>query len=264
MARYICDFCKVAEFLDYDEACRHEEICEKRAKPTKPPPEFEPPRSVRTERSPVLGPPRSSAKSPPSQSAEPQGASLDTKKPPASVAEAAAAVVAEVVAEAKAAAAAAPVASVSKPLPRHNLFAPPTPREDPAPLQAMSPVAPLQKDVGATSSVQNNPRKTREPRRKPTKCHHCRNTTNQFRRCSYWNVNGRQCRLGYCQRCLEDIYDHVSRHGPWDQCLSDKEWHCPSCQDSCQCQPCVIRRKKEEKRMSKMGDRERRSRRGSY
>ena len=257
MARYICDFCKVAEFLDYDEACRHEEICEKRAKPTEPPPEFEPPRNVRAGRpaSWYLPPPPPHSE----QSVESEGESLDTKKPPASVAEAAAAVVAEVVAEAEAAAAAAPAAaSLSKPLPRHNLFAPSTPREDPAP-QAMPPAAPMPKDSSA-----QNPRKTREPRRKPTKCHHCRNITNQFRRCSYWNVNGRQCRLGYCQRCLEDIYDHVAKHGPWDQCLSDKEWHCPSCQDSCQCQPCAIRRKKEEKRMSTMGDRERRSRRGSY
>ena len=265
MARYICDFCGVAEFLDYDEACRHEETCAKRAKPTEPPPEFEPPRSVRTERSPEFGHSRPSVKSPPpsplevEQSTESECESLDTKKPPASVAEAAAAVVAEVVAEAKAAGAvaAAAAAPLSKPLPRHNLFAPSSSRED------SPPAAPMQKDVGAMSAIRK-PRRTREPRRKPTKCHHCRNTTNQFRRCSYWNANGRQCRLGYCQRCLEDIYDHATQHGPWDQCLSDKEWHCPSCQDRCQCQPCAIRRKKEENRMSKVGDRERRSRRGSY
>ena len=262
MARYICDFCHVAEFLDYDEACRHEETCAKRAKPTEPPPEFEPPRSVRTDRSPEFGHSRPSVKSPPpsplevEQSTESEGESLDTKKPPASVAEAAAAVVAEVVAEAKAAGAAAAAASWSKPLPRHNLFAPSSSRED------SPPAAPMQKDLSAMSAIRK-PRRTREPRRKPTKCHHCRNTTNQFRRCSYWNANGRQCRLGYCQRCLEDIYDHTTQHGPWDQCLSDKEWHCPSCQDSCQCQPCAIRRKKEEKRTSKVGDRERRSRRGN-
>ena len=37
--QWTCDVCKVAKFADYDEACRHEETCDGKAKPSPPPDE---------------------------------------------------------------------------------------------------------------------------------------------------------------------------------------------------------------------------------
>lgn len=178
-----------------------------------------------------------------------------------------------------AAAAVPPAAPSTKSLPQHDLFAPSMLRDEFEPPQKQG--LPFSEGSAAASAgttfkapMKPSPPPTsasnhvgRSPRKKAMKCHHCRNTTNQYRRCSYWKINGTQCRFVYCQTCLEDIYDHVSQNGPWEQCTSDKEWHCPCCLDNCQCKPCATKREKEEQRKMKMassgfGDRGRRSRRG--
>ena len=173
----------------------------------------------------------------------------------------------------------------AKALPQHDLFAQSKSRDDSASKQIPEPTrkqalpsAGVSAEASATDAVFKAPtvpppppspraRSLRGPQKKAMKCHHCRNTTNQYRRCSYWKINGTQCRFVYCQTCLEDMYDHASLSGVWEQCTSDNEWHCPSCLNKCQCKPCATKREREEQRMMKIassgfGDRGRRSRRG--
>ena len=177
----------------------------------------------------------------------------------------------------------ASAAPSAKSLPQHDLFAPLISRDESGPsrkqessgVSATVPPPPPPPPFDTTFKAPTKPappssasiRLGRNPGKKAMKCHHCRNTTNEYRRCSYWKINGTQCRFVYCQTCLEGIYDHVSQNGPWEQCTSDKEWHCPSCLNKCQCKPCATKREKEEQRKMKIassgfGDRERRSRRG--
>ena len=122
-----------------------------------------------------------------------------------------------------------------------------------------------------------------------TKCHDCKSVTNRHRVCSYWNLKGltgSKCGKVFCLECLQSKYtvgDDVrgsnddNESGPFSSNVSacakstiedimqnpalDSEWHCPSCLGTCQCNTCVVQRKRDEEREMNRLEGERKSKR---
>lgn len=53
------------------------------------------------------------------------------------------------------------------------------------------------------------------------RCHDCKSTTSDFRKCNYWFLTGSKCGKTYCQKCLEGKYGMKGNEGVED---SDKDW----------------------------------------
>ena len=79
-------------------------------------------------------------------------------------------------------------------------------------------------------------------RKRKSKCHYCRNVFEDWRRCTYWNERGIQCRKVFCHACVEAhaTLDEVQRE-------SEADWHCPSCLGTCQCAACAKKRERDAK-----------------
>lgn len=131
------------------------------------------------------------------------------------------------------------------------------------------------------------PSKAPKPR-SVKKCHDCKSVTNRHRVCSYWNLKGltgSKCGKVFCLECLQSKYtvgDDVrgsddNESGPSSSKNSavakstiedimkdpslDSEWHCPSCLGTCQCNTCVVQRKRDEEREMNRLEGERKSKR---
>ena len=111
------------------------------------------------------------------------------------------------------------------------------------------------------------------------KCHDCKETTNQYRKCSYWQIKGNtgnKCGKTFCIKCLSSKYtlggDVLGDENPNGISIDDiiengkhdSEWFCPSCLQTCLCDVCVKQRQREEEKKAKNRDQgERRSRRST-
>jgi hypothetical protein len=110
------------------------------------------------------------------------------------------------------------------------------------------------------------------------KCHECKNSSNRHRVCNYWKLSGftgAKCGKVFCIDCLtskysagDDVLGPSKPDGtPIEEIMMnstlDSEWHCPSCLGTCQCNACVVQRKREEEREKNRGDVERKSQRRS-
>ena len=148
--------------------------------------------------------------------------------------------------------------------------------------------------AAATSAPAKKPRPTPAvPKKAPKprsvkKCHDCKSVTNRHRVCSYWNLKGltgSKCGKVFCLECLQSKYtvgDDVrgsddNKSGPSSSKNSavakstiedimkdpslDSEWHCPSCLGTCQCNTCVVQRKRDEEREMNRLEGERKSKR---
>ena len=148
--------------------------------------------------------------------------------------------------------------------------------------------------AAATSAPAKKPRPTpavpsKAPKpRSVKKCHDCKSVTNRHRVCSYWNLKGltgSKCGKVFCLECLQSKYtvgDDVrgsddNESGPSSSKNSavakstiedimkdpslDSEWHCPSCLGTCQCNTCVVQRKRDEERDMNRLEGERKSKR---
>ena len=89
------------------------------------------------------------------------------------------------------------------------------------------------------------------------KCHDCKKSTTNYRSCHYWTLTGK-CKKKYCVDCLSSKYPLTM-----GDAVSDLEWHCPSCLGTCVCKACVVQRQKEEERVSRRNEAERKSSRRS-
>ena len=146
-----------------------------------------------------------------------------------------------------------------------------------------------------TSALAKKPRPTPAvPKKAPkprsvTKCHDCKSVTNRHQVCSYWKptgITGTKCGKVFCLECLQSKYtvgDDVrgsnddNESGPFSSNVSacakstiedimqnpalDSEWHCPSCLGTCQCNTCVVQRKRDEEREMNRLEGERKSKR---
>ena len=98
------------------------------------------------------------------------------------------------------------------------------------------------------------------------KCHDCKETTNQYRKCSYWQITGNKCGKTFCITCLSSKYtlggDVLTDENPNGTPIKDiiengkhdSEWFCPSCLQTCMCDVCVKQRKREEEKRAKSRD----------
>ena len=103
------------------------------------------------------------------------------------------------------------------------------------------------------------------------KCHHCRDTNAEYRKCNYWNLSGSKCGKVFCITCLSSKYtlgddvahpsnpNGVTLEEILDRPSLDREWHCPSCLGPCQCKTCVRQRQREEEKVKSREEAERKS-----
>jgi len=125
-------------------------------------------------------------------------------------------------------------------------------------------VSPLELGGNETdSNISRTKRKrTRIPTGKPStvrKCHYCKDTKVNFRRCHFWFVNGTKCGKTFCDDCLVQHFHATSIVGPDGvrQDRNDTDWHCPSCLEKCDCPSCKKKQGKETKKVpdSTVGER---------
>jgi len=95
------------------------------------------------------------------------------------------------------------------------------------------------------------PSRRRRNNKTPRKCHDCKSSVLDFRRCNYWFLTGSRCGKTYCFRCLKVTYGMNCDNTP----ATDKEWHCPSCLGTCICPDCVKERRKEQRRQEHANNR---------
>ena len=82
--------------------------------------------------------------------------------------------------------------------------------------------------------------------RQPRKCHDCKESTTNHRRCTFWFSTGTRCRKYYCMNCLIDIYGwRYDIEGK----LDEDDWQCPSCLGRCTCESCTKERERKKARV---------------
>jgi hypothetical protein len=74
------------------------------------------------------------------------------------------------------------------------------------------------------------------------KCHYCKKARADYIPCTYWHVNGKQCKKSFCLACIaaNPRFNKISDGG--------NDFHCPSCLCTCDCESCL--RFREQKRQS--------------
>lgn len=70
------------------------------------------------------------------------------------------------------------------------------------------------------------------------KCHYCKDLKADYIACSYWHINGKQCKKTFCLSC-------IAQKPVFNRSSAEKEFQCPSCLGSCDCDGCVRIREQE-------------------
>ena len=80
--------------------------------------------------------------------------------------------------------------------------------------------------------------KTTTKRLSTRKCHYCKETKADFIACTYWHINGKQCKKSFCLSCIaqKPIFNRSS---------PQKEFQCPSCLGTCDCNSCIRSREQD-------------------
>jgi len=88
-----------------------------------------------------------------------------------------------------------------------------------------------QDDVTATKKKRTSLQKS--TKQSTRKCHYCKKVRSDFIPCTYWHINGKQCKKSFCLACIaaNPIFNKISEGG--------KEFHCPSCVGTCDCETCL-------------------------
>mmetsp|Transcript_6098 Transcript_6098/g.9244 ORF Transcript_6098/g.9244 Transcript_6098/m.9244 type:complete len:398 (+) Transcript_6098:119-1312(+) len=76
------------------------------------------------------------------------------------------------------------------------------------------------------------PQKTTTKRPSTRKCHYCKETKADFIACTYWHTNGKQCKKSFCLSC-------IAQNPVFNRSSPEKEFQCPSCLGTCDCNSCI-------------------------
>ncbi|KAH9885618.1 hypothetical protein C8Q73DRAFT_717529 [Cubamyces lactineus] len=93
------------------------------------------------------------------------------------------------------------------------------------------------KERATSDSSIVEPRSFRELAEELTYCHQCRNkNTYEKMRCTATRDSGEQCRLRFCERCINNRYPEITFNA------YAVRFVCPRCQNTCNCTSCSARR----------------------
>jgi len=88
-------------------------------------------------------------------------------------------------------------------------------------------VAPAPKPKPTTAT---QPKQAKKPKNILKKCHYCKVLKPDYLSCTFWHINGRQCKKHFCKACLQN--------NPKFEDKVQSDWHCPACLGVCDCDTC--------------------------
>jgi hypothetical protein len=91
--------------------------------------------------------------------------------------------------------------------------------------------SPLKVQANADPPSKKSP-KVIAKRSSSRKCHYCKDIKADFIACSYWHINGKQCKKTFCLSC-------IAQNPLFNRSSIEKEFQCPSCLGTCDCCGCV-------------------------